>query len=117
MARIVVGGYHQDLIFNMEDQVVRAIQGAATQMLKYGRGFFLRHAGTADGEASVRQVWIGSSSAIRFEYDGAVMPAPDEDLVGTFRKHLDAFGGIILARSADDDEDDEYEDAAEKVGE
>ncbi|KRE79921.1 hypothetical protein [Arthrobacter sp. Soil763] len=103
MARIIIGGYRQDVVLNLFDSVVRAMQDPILTHLAGGKGLFLRYGGQTEEKDVQLAFWIGPSSAIRFEYDAEIFPELDEEQAAVFAEHLKVFGGIILGTKAEGD--------------
>ena len=114
MGRLVIGGFGSgNVTFNLGDTVCRAMQNVILTRLGTGNGLFFRYAGAApNGDPVLTAMWIGPSTAIRFEYDSDVLPELDLEMVSGYQMHVDKFGGIVVPSEAELEQYRE-EDAAE----
>ncbi|THJ66179.1 hypothetical protein E8P82_09230 [Arthrobacter echini] len=101
MGTIRIGGYQDDLVFTMPDNLTRSMQAVIIMTFRAGRGLFLRSSGAVDGRSAAMNVWLAPSQPVRFEYEADEVPEPHAGLTKVLLKSVDALGGVILPTQGD----------------
>lgn len=104
MARLILGGYGQDVVVQVEDGLCRALQAAVMTRLAAGEGLFLRCDTTVNNASVISVSWISPSSSVRFEWDAELLPEFHEglrNLAKSFLSDIENFGGIVLPGDAE----------------
>lgn len=104
MARIIVGGYSEPMVFQLFDRECRAMQRALHSHLLQGKGFFFRMGGDTEQGPIQRIVWISATSPITFEYDSELLPEVDDELVEIYEDGLLENGAVVFGSKAELDQ-------------
>lgn len=95
-ARVIIGGYDQDLSVEVTDSFGRAVRDAVLPWLAQGKGLFLTYTRDDGRSKAASTVWVGPSSSIRFEFEGEV-PFPNPSATEMLEDRLFEYGGFILS--------------------